>query len=92
MWLTKDNNYPEPVAVGDGVERGSYVFFNWRSWQRARMEFELSYESLDNHIPPPTAAAAAAGSAGNGANGGGGGGQQGEQGGQQVMPDRNWWN
>ncbi|KAL8703624.1 MAG: hypothetical protein Q9201_003194 [Fulgogasparrea decipioides] len=53
MWLTKDPNFGEPVQISEGVERGSYIFFNHRTWQRARSEFELSYESLDNHIPQP---------------------------------------
>ncbi|KAL9601459.1 MAG: hypothetical protein Q9219_002525 [cf. Caloplaca sp. 3 TL-2023] len=66
-WLTKDTTYAEPVPLGDGTERGSYIFFNHRSWQRARSEFVLSYESLAPHS--------------GGAGGGGGvGGQQGGMG------------
>lgn len=49
MWLTKDTSFGEPVPLGDGTERGSYIFFNQRSWQRARSEFLLSYESLAPH-------------------------------------------
>ncbi|KAL8716511.1 MAG: hypothetical protein Q9225_006174 [Loekoesia sp. 1 TL-2023] len=49
MWLTKDTTYGEPVPLGDGTERGSYIFFNHRTWQRARSEFVLSYESLAPH-------------------------------------------
>ncbi|KAL8727189.1 MAG: hypothetical protein Q9166_006226 [cf. Caloplaca sp. 2 TL-2023] len=64
MWLTKDLNSGlapglgsgagganEPVISGDRQsERGSYIIFNPRTWQRARTEFELKYEDLDNHI------------------------------------------
>lgn len=49
MWLTKDTTFGEPVPLGDGTERGSYIFFNQRTWQRARSEFVLSYESLAPH-------------------------------------------
>ncbi|KAL9026272.1 MAG: hypothetical protein Q9196_005041 [Gyalolechia fulgens] len=49
MWLTKDTAFGEPVPLGDGTERGSYIFFNHRTWQRARSEFVLSYESLAPH-------------------------------------------
>ncbi|KAL8653610.1 MAG: hypothetical protein Q9210_001988, partial [Variospora velana] len=49
MWLTKDTAFGEPVPLGDGTERGSYIFFNQRTWQRARSEFVLSYECLAPH-------------------------------------------
>ncbi|KAL8754163.1 MAG: hypothetical protein Q9184_005200 [Pyrenodesmia sp. 2 TL-2023] len=49
MWLTKDTTYAEPQQLGDGTERGSYIFFNQRTWQRARSDFVLSYESLAPH-------------------------------------------
>ncbi|KAI4193674.1 MAG: hypothetical protein LQ348_002812, partial [Seirophora lacunosa] len=42
MWLTKDTAFGEPVPLGDGTERGSYIFFNQRTWQRARSEFVLT--------------------------------------------------
>ncbi|KAI4089555.1 MAG: hypothetical protein LQ344_005270 [Seirophora lacunosa] len=60
MWLTKDTAFGEPVPLGDGTERGSYIFFNQRTWQRARSEFVLTYECLAPHSV--------------GVNGGGGGG------------------
>lgn len=53
MWLTKDTGVgvAEPVVTDGGkAERGWYVFFNHRTWQRARTEFELRYEDLDGHI------------------------------------------
>ncbi|KAI4113547.1 MAG: hypothetical protein LQ338_008157 [Usnochroma carphineum] len=65
MWLTKDTTFGEPVPLGDGTERGSYIFFNQRTWQRARSEFVLSYESLAPHSGV---------GASNGGGGGGGGG------------------
>ncbi|KAL8923042.1 MAG: hypothetical protein Q9208_004854 [Pyrenodesmia sp. 3 TL-2023] len=65
MWLTKDTTYAEPQQLGDGTERGSYIFFNQRTWQRARSDFVLSYESLAPH------------SGINGAGGSGGGGMVG---------------
>ena len=51
MWLTKDTAMGEPVpmAGGDG-ERGSYIVFNPRSWQRSRVEMDLRYEDLDTRI------------------------------------------
>ncbi|KAL8682495.1 MAG: hypothetical protein Q9186_001442 [Xanthomendoza sp. 1 TL-2023] len=69
MWLTKDTSMGvgEPVVTDGGkAERGSYVFFNMRTWQRARTEFELRYEDLDGHIQ----------------GGGGGGGQERGEGGR----------
>ncbi|KAL9044822.1 MAG: hypothetical protein Q9214_002070 [Letrouitia sp. 1 TL-2023] len=51
MWLTKDVSMGEPVQISEGAEKGSYVFFNYRTWQRARSEFVLHYDALDNHIP-----------------------------------------
>ncbi|KAL9630153.1 MAG: hypothetical protein Q9204_004868, partial [Flavoplaca sp. TL-2023a] len=56
MWLTKDPGMGEPVVVRDAAggavgaevgERGSYVVFNPRTWQRSRVEMELRYEDLD---------------------------------------------
>ncbi len=40
---------PVPMAGGDG-ERGSYIVFNPRSWQRSRVEMDLRYEDLDTRI------------------------------------------
>ncbi|KAL8921363.1 MAG: hypothetical protein Q9172_004056 [Xanthocarpia lactea] len=47
MWLTKDTAMGEPVvsAGGEG-ERGSYIVFNPRTWQRNRVETELRYDDL----------------------------------------------
>ncbi|KAL8771039.1 MAG: hypothetical protein Q9209_003458 [Squamulea sp. 1 TL-2023] len=51
MWLTKDAAMGEPVVSGGGEgERGSYIVFNPRTWQRSRVEMELRYEDLDSHI------------------------------------------
>ena len=50
MWLTKDVSMGEPIQISETAEKGSYVFFNHRTWQRARSEFVLSYDLLDNHI------------------------------------------
>ena len=56
MWLTKDPGMGEPVVIRDAAlggagaevgERGSYVVFNPRTWQRSRVEMELRYEDLD---------------------------------------------
>ncbi|KAL8895810.1 MAG: hypothetical protein Q9192_003435 [Flavoplaca navasiana] len=54
MWLTKDPGMGEPVVIRDAGgagaevgERGSYVVFNPRTWQRSRVEMELRYEDLD---------------------------------------------
>lgn len=51
MWLTKDVSMGEPVQISESAEKGSYVFFNYRTWQRARTDFVLHYDALDNHIP-----------------------------------------
>lgn len=51
MWLTKDPAFPEPTPISTEAERGSYIFFNHQTWQRARSEFVLNYDALDSHIP-----------------------------------------
>ena len=41
MWLTKDPSYPEPVPMSAEAERGSYIFFNHQTWQRARVRLTV---------------------------------------------------
>ena len=41
MWLTKDPSYPEPTPINAEAERGSYIFFNHQTWQRARVSKRL---------------------------------------------------
>ncbi|KAE9363483.1 hypothetical protein N431DRAFT_431701 [Stipitochalara longipes BDJ] len=46
-WLTKDEMMV-PQPLGNGTERGYYVFFDINSWVRERREFTLVYEDLEN--------------------------------------------
>ena len=48
MWLTKDPNFPEPTPINAEAERGSYIFFNHQSWQRARVK--LHSISIDLNV------------------------------------------
>ena len=48
MWLTKDQNLPDPTPISTEAERGSYIFFNHQTWQRARVR--LAPETRDNPI------------------------------------------
>ena len=43
MWLTKDQAYGEPIPISPEAEKGSYVFFNHQTWQRARVSQALSH-------------------------------------------------
>ncbi|KFY93787.1 hypothetical protein V498_04257 [Pseudogymnoascus sp. VKM F-4517 (FW-2822)] len=42
MWLTKDDMM-QPQLLGNGTERGYYVFFDPKLWSRERREMLLSY-------------------------------------------------
>ena len=37
MWVTKDQNLPDPVQISAEAEKGSYVFFNHNTWNRVRV-------------------------------------------------------
>lgn len=51
MWLTKDPTAPDPQPiVHNESERGTYIFFDHRRWERQRVEFVLHYDQLDTHI------------------------------------------
>lgn len=47
QWLTKDDQMV-PHPLGNGTERGYYIFFDLRSWARERREFTLVYAELEN--------------------------------------------
>ncbi|KAH8789506.1 hypothetical protein F5882DRAFT_325077 [Hyaloscypha sp. PMI_1271] len=47
VWLTKDDMMV-PQPLGNGTERGYYVFFDFQSWARERREFTLVYDDLEN--------------------------------------------
>ncbi|KAH8659150.1 NOT2 family protein-like protein [Tricladium varicosporioides] len=47
QWLTKDDMMV-PQALGNGTERGYYIFFDIKLWQRERRELTLVYEDLEN--------------------------------------------
>jgi len=51
LWLTKDD-LVVPQTMGNGTERGYYIFFDVKQWQRERREFTLIYDDLEN-IPSP---------------------------------------
>ncbi|KFZ22872.1 hypothetical protein V502_02665 [Pseudogymnoascus sp. VKM F-4520 (FW-2644)] len=46
MWLTKDDMM-QPQLLGNGTERGYYVFFDPKLWSRERREMLLSYIDLE---------------------------------------------
>ena len=37
MWVTKDQNLPDPIPISAEAEKGSYVFFNHNTWNRVRV-------------------------------------------------------
>jgi CCR4-NOT transcriptional regulation complex NOT5 subunit len=41
VWLTKDEMMV-PQPLGNGTERGYYVFFDFQSWARERVRIPLS--------------------------------------------------
>ncbi|CAD6501271.1 BgTH12-01523 [Blumeria graminis f. sp. triticale] len=47
LWLTKDEMMV-PQTIGNGTERGYYIFFDIKNWQRERREFTLIYEDLES--------------------------------------------
>ncbi|KAF8863231.1 NOT2 family protein-like protein [Acephala macrosclerotiorum] len=47
LWLTKDD-LMVPQPLGNGTERGYYIFFDIKQWHRERREFTLIYEDLEN--------------------------------------------
>ncbi|RKF57112.1 putative not2 family protein [Golovinomyces cichoracearum] len=47
LWLTKDEMMV-PRTVGNGTERGYYIFFDVKNWQRERRELTLVYDDLES--------------------------------------------
>ncbi|KAL2061738.1 hypothetical protein VTL71DRAFT_7116 [Oculimacula yallundae] len=47
LWLTKDEMMV-PQSMGNGTERGYYIFFDIKQWHRERREFTLIYDDLEN--------------------------------------------
>ncbi|KAI1000581.1 hypothetical protein K3495_g7615 [Podosphaera aphanis] len=47
LWLTKDDMMV-PQTIGNGTERGYYIFFDIKNWQRERREFTLVYDDLES--------------------------------------------
>ncbi|RDL33608.1 Uncharacterized protein BP5553_07976 [Venustampulla echinocandica] len=47
QWLTKDEMMV-PQALGNGTERGYYIFFDIKQWQRERRELTLVYDDLES--------------------------------------------
>ena len=37
MWLTKDPNLPDPIRTDAKGEQGSYIFFDFRRWEKVRV-------------------------------------------------------
>jgi CCR4-NOT transcription complex subunit 2 len=60
LWLTKDNS-PEAAAAAAlhpavftktaHYERGIFVFFDVTTWDKARKEFTLYYDALEDRLP-----------------------------------------
>ncbi|RDW79723.1 hypothetical protein BP6252_04361 [Coleophoma cylindrospora] len=46
LWLTKDLDM-QPQQLSGDTERGYYVFFDWKLWQRERRELTLKYSDLE---------------------------------------------
>ncbi|CZT43855.1 related to cell division control protein CDC36 [Rhynchosporium secalis] len=51
LWLTKDEMMV-PQSMGNGTERGYYIFFDIKQWHRERREFTLIYDDLENPSLP----------------------------------------
>ncbi|KAI6709483.1 hypothetical protein JHW43_007981 [Diplocarpon mali] len=49
LWLTKDELI-SPQPMGNGTERGYYIFFDIKQWHRERREFTLVYDDLENSV------------------------------------------
>ncbi|KAG9231735.1 hypothetical protein BJ875DRAFT_545138 [Amylocarpus encephaloides] len=47
QWLTKDDMMV-PQTLGNGTERGYYIFFDIKLWQRERRELTLIYDDLES--------------------------------------------
>ncbi|POS86030.1 hypothetical protein EPUL_002826 [Erysiphe pulchra] len=47
VWLTKDEMMV-PQSTGNGTERGYYIFFDIKNWQRERRELTLVYDDLES--------------------------------------------
>ncbi|KAF4627592.1 hypothetical protein G7Y89_g10559 [Cudoniella acicularis] len=47
QWLTKDDMMV-PQTLGNGTERGYYIFFDIKQWQRERRELTLVYDDLES--------------------------------------------
>ncbi|TAQ84081.1 hypothetical protein B7494_g7591 [Chlorociboria aeruginascens] len=47
LWLTKDDMMV-PQSLGNGTERGYYIFFDVKQWCRERRELTLVYDDLEN--------------------------------------------
>jgi len=47
LWLTKDDMMV-PQTLGNGTERGYYIFFDIKQWHRERRELTLVYDDLEN--------------------------------------------
>ncbi|TIA86654.1 hypothetical protein E3P99_03617 [Wallemia hederae] len=46
LWLTKESG-SEPVQKTPMLERGSYIFFDPKSWEKIKREFVLVYDQLE---------------------------------------------
>ncbi|PBP26037.1 NOT2/NOT3/NOT5 family protein [Diplocarpon rosae] len=49
LWLTKDELI-SPQPMGNGTERGYYIFFDIKQWHRERREFTLVYDDLETSV------------------------------------------
>ncbi|MCJ1252549.1 hypothetical protein MMC24_000355 [Lignoscripta atroalba] len=50
VWLTKDPQFGDPAPVSNEAERGRYVVFNEKLWQRESRDMILRWADLDDHI------------------------------------------
>ena len=50
IWLTKDPQFGDPTPISNEAERGRYVVFNEKLWQRESRDMILRWADLDDHI------------------------------------------
>ncbi|MCJ1421366.1 hypothetical protein MMC32_007729 [Xylographa parallela] len=50
VWLTKDPQFGDPQPISHEAERGRYVVFNEKMWQRESRDMVLRWADLDTHI------------------------------------------
>ncbi|MCJ1478568.1 hypothetical protein MMC13_007249 [Lambiella insularis] len=50
VWLTKDSTFDDPRPISLEAERGRYIVFNEKAWQRESRDMIIRWADLDTHI------------------------------------------